>query len=201
MVRVALNDADHAAALEWRSARRRELLASRVNLSLDEYRQKSEAVLARLVERFPAILPGKVGIYWPYRREISLFPLATRIFAEGGSVSLPAVVQKARPVQFRAWRPGDPLAAGAYDIPFPRDGPAVEPETLIVALVGFDQACFRLGYGGGYYDRTLAAATPRPRTIGVGFEFMRMDSINPLAHDIPMDFIVTEEGVCERPSA
>jgi 5,10-methenyltetrahydrofolate synthetase len=78
------------------------------------------------------------------------------------------------------------------------DGAVVQPDALIVPLVGFDEACHRLGYGGGYYDRTLAKANAKPLTIGIGFEFMRLASIEPLAHDIPMDFIVTEAGVFPR---
>jgi 5,10-methenyltetrahydrofolate synthetase len=74
----------------------------------------------------------------------------------------------------------------------------VQPEVLLVALVGFDAENYRLGYGGGYYDRTLAAAAPRPTTIGVGFEFMRLKTIKPLTHDIPMDAIVTEAGIFRR---
>jgi 5-formyltetrahydrofolate cyclo-ligase len=187
-----------AVVLAGRRIRREELLKARMDLPLAEHRRLSRLVMERLISEFPAIRTQRVGIYWPYKREISLFPLANRIIGEGGSVSLPVVVEKRRPVQFRSWKPGDPLASGAYDIPFPRDGPAVRPDVLLVALVGFDEAGYRLGYGGGYYDRTLAAADPRPLAIGVGFEFMRMNTIEPLEHDVPMDFIVTEAGVFPR---
>jgi 5-formyltetrahydrofolate cyclo-ligase len=194
----AAGDGVRAAILAWRRVRREELLKARTDLPLDEHRRLSRLVVARLISEFPAIRTQRVGIYWPYKREISLFSLANRIIGEGGAVSLPVVVEKRRPVQFRSWKPGDPLARGAYDIPFPRDGPAVRPDVLLVALVGFDEANYRLGYGGGYYDRTLAAADPRPLAIGVGFEFMRMNTIEPLGHDVPMDFIVTETGVFPR---
>jgi 5-formyltetrahydrofolate cyclo-ligase len=200
METTPVNQQDRAAILTWRRKRRAELLALRIDLSLAAHREKSSAALARLVSEFAAIRTGQVGIYWPFQREISLFPLANRILAEGGSVALPVVVEKNRPVQFRVWRPGDPLSNGIYDIPVPRDGPIVKPDTLIVALVGFDGAGHRLGYGGGYYDRTLAATTPRPLTIGIGFAFMRLQTIQPLPHDIPMDVIVTEAGVFPRPA-
>jgi 5-formyltetrahydrofolate cyclo-ligase len=192
------DDGVRAAILAWRRLRRTELLKARMNLPLQEHTRLSRVVVERLVSEFPAVRTKRVGIYWPYKREISLFPLANRILAEGGTVSLPVVVEKRRPVQFRSWKPGAPLATGAYDIPFPRDGPAMRPDVLLIALVGFDEANYRLGYGGGYYDRTLAAADPRPLTIGVGFEFMRMNTIEPLGHDVPMDFIVTEGGVFSR---
>jgi len=193
--------ADRSAIMAWRRETRAVLLERRTSLPLEDHGERSESVRRRLVQSFPMIRQGQVGIYWPYKREISLFPLANLVRAEGGQVSLPVVVEKKQPVQFRTWRPGDPLSAGAYGIMFPRDGAVVQPDTLIVALVGFDQANYRLGYGGGYYDRTLAAADPRPFTIGVGFELMRLESIRPLPHDIPMDVIVTEAGVYPRSGA
>ena len=72
------------------------------------------------------------------------------------------------------------------------------PDLLIAPLVGFDGAGYRLGYGGGYYDRTLAARSPRPRVIGAGFTLSRLDTIHPQPHDIPMSLVVTEDGVAAR---
>ena len=74
----------------------------------------------------------------------------------------------------------------------------MQPEILLIALVDFDAENYRLGHGGGDHDRTFANAAPRPTTIGVGFELMRIKSIKPLAHYIPMDAIVTEAGVFRR---
>jgi 5-formyltetrahydrofolate cyclo-ligase len=98
-------------------------------------------------------------------------------------------------LQFRKWWPGAPMARGVYDIPFPDGTELVAPDAAIVPMVGFDQQGYRLGYGGGYFDRTLAAADPRPITIGVAFEFARLASISPQAHDVAMDFVVTEAGL------
>jgi 5-formyltetrahydrofolate cyclo-ligase len=182
-----------------RRARRAELLRQRLGLREDEHRRLSKAVLNGLMSSFAEVRTARVGLYWPYRREISVFPLTNWVLAAGGEVSLPVIVERRRPVQFRAWKPGDPLATGAYDILHPRDGAKVRPDVLIVPLVGFDPDCHRLGYGGGYYDRTLAATDPRPLAIGVGFEFMRLATIEPMPHDVPMDFIVTEAGV-QRPA-
>jgi 5-formyltetrahydrofolate cyclo-ligase len=80
-------------------------------------------------------------------------------------------------------------------IPFPAHGARVDPQALVIPLVGFDTACFRLGYGAGYYDYTLQAAPRRPVTIGIGFELARLDTLYPQPHDVPMDFIVTEQGL------
>ena len=83
------------------------------------------------------------------------------------------------------------MALGVWNIPFPAEGEAVQPDTLLVPLVGFDTAGYRLGYGGGFYDRTLAMMPARPHTIGIGFTASRLRTIYPQPHDIPMDRIVT----------
>ena len=188
-------DPRRASILADRRAKRAELLAVRMGLTQGDHRRLSVAVLDRLMAAFPGVRAERLGIYWPHRGEISIFRLVQRSLAEGGEVSLPVIVERRGPLQFRAWKPGEPLSTGVHDIPFPRDGAVVQPDTLIIPLVGFDEACHRLGYGGGYYDRTLAKAKIKPLTIGIGFEFMRLASIQPLAHDIPMDVIVTEAGV------
>jgi 5-formyltetrahydrofolate cyclo-ligase len=90
------------------------------------------------------------------------------------------------------------MMIGLYEIPHPAGEAAIIPDIVLVPTVGFDAACYRLGYGGGYYDRTIAAFAERPITIGVGFEFGRLDTIEPGPHDIPMDMIVTEAGIFRR---
>jgi len=189
---------DRSAILTWRHNQRTDLIRQRMELPIDAHRCLSKAVLDHLLTAFPDLWGARIGLYWPFKREISLFPLARTIVARGGLVALPVIVGNGQPLQFRAWKAGDPLAAGSCDIPYPRDGHTVQPEVLLIALVGFDAENYRLGYGGGYHDRTLANAAPRPTTIGVGFELMRIKSIKPLAHDIPMDAIVTEAGVFRR---
>jgi 5-formyltetrahydrofolate cyclo-ligase len=196
--RVPATTPDRSAILAWRRSQRADLIGQRMALPIDAHRCLSNAVLDHLLTVFPDLWGARIGLYWPRKREISLFPLANRIVAHAGLIALPVVVGHGQPLQFRAWRPGDPLAADTCDIPCPRDGHVVQPEVLLVALVGFDAANYRLGYGGGFYDRTLAAAEPRPTTIGVGFELMRLKTIKPMAHDIPMDAIVTEAGVFRR---
>jgi len=86
------------------------------------------------------------------------------------------------------------MKPGHYDIPVPVEAIELLPDQVLVPLVAFDAQGYRLGYGGGYFDRTLAALAPPPATIGVGFEVGRVDSIAPEAHDIPLDHIVTEAG-------
>jgi 5-formyltetrahydrofolate cyclo-ligase len=107
-------------------------------------------------------------------------------------VVLPAVIEKGAPVEFRSWRPGAPMGRDLWKIPVPRERALLRPDALLVPLVGFDGEGYRLGYGGGYYDRTLAALVPRPFCVGLGFDFGQLPSIVPQPHDIRMDVIVTE---------
>jgi 5,10-methenyltetrahydrofolate synthetase len=112
----------------------------------------------------------------------------------GAGVALPVVVAKGAPLVFREWRPGARLARGVWNIPFPADGTVVIPDVVIAPLVGYDAACYRLGYGGGFFDRTLASLAPKALAIGVGFPAGAIPTIYPQPHDIPMDCIVTGEG-------
>jgi 5-formyltetrahydrofolate cyclo-ligase len=106
-------------------------------------------------------------------------------------------VEKNAPLIFRRWRAGEPLARGVWNILVPADGPELAPDVVIAPLVGYDRQGYRLGYGGGFFDRTLAALPKKPRAIGVGYSQAAMTTIYPLAHDVPMDVIVTEEGIVE----
>jgi 5-formyltetrahydrofolate cyclo-ligase len=105
------------------------------------------------------------------------------------------IVQKSAPLEFWVWKPGMPMDRGVWDIPVPATREAVEPDVLIAPLVGFDTAGFRLGYGGGYFDRTLAASSPRPYCIGIGYSETQLQTIHPQPHDIRMDAIVTERKI------
>ena len=132
------------------------------------------------------------------RGEISLLDLAAEHVTRGGQVGLPVVVGKAAPVEFWRWWPGMSMRRGIWNIAIPATREPVEPDALIVPLVGFDAALYRLGYGGGYYDRTLQRMAPKPFCVGIGYQAGRLASIFPQAHDIPMDLIVTDEQVYSR---
>ncbi len=113
-------------------------------------------------------------------------------------MALPAVVDKKGPLEYRAWRPGEALVDGVWNIPIPEVRNVVVPQAVLAPLVGFDRQCYRLGYGGGYFDRTLAAISPRPLAIGVGYEMSQIETIFPQSFDIPMDVIVTEARIRRR---
>ena len=108
----------------------------------------------------------------------------------GVRVALPVVIAHGQPLEFREWRPGARLARGVWNIPYPADGAVVTPDVAVAPLVGFDRACYRLGYGGGFFDRTLASLEPRALAIGVGYPQSELATIFPQPHDVPMDWIV-----------
>lgn len=179
----------------WRKAERARLIEARMALPLDEHRAASEAISQLLTANFPPETLASLGCYWPFRREYDCIPLMRRVIEAGGKVALPVVLEKNQPLEFRPWTPEAKMEAGVWNILHPAEGPAVHPAALLVPLVGFDPAGYRLGYGAGYYDRTLAVFPKLPLTIGVGFELSRMATIFPQSHDLPMDYIVTEAGI------
>lgn len=136
-----------------------------------------------------------LGFCWPIRGEFDVRDIARQHLASGGQVALPVVVQKSAPVEFWRWSPGIPMQTGVWNIPIPKERDVLMPDAVIVPLVGFDESGFRLGYGGGYFDRTLAAAVPRPYSIGFGYEDSVLPTIYPQLHDIPMNLIVTNQSV------
>jgi 5-formyltetrahydrofolate cyclo-ligase len=180
----------------WRRATRARLIAERMVMADDAYARACAAIAEALWGRFAASDLGLVGGYWPIRREVDCLPLLRRLIDAGGRVALPAVVGSRRPLEFRPWTPDTPMAQGRFEIPHPAEGPAVRPAAILVPLVGFDDAGHRLGYGGGYYDRTLAAlAGDRLLTVGLGFELGRLASTRPGPHDQALDLIITEAGL------
>jgi 5-formyltetrahydrofolate cyclo-ligase len=185
--------------IAWRRQTRSELLELRTSISEEQRHRASKVVLDRVHSIFQARGTRIAGFYWPFRGEIEVLPLIHRFLVEGGTAALPMVVGRSRPLAFRLWTPGCRMVAGAFGIPYPAESRVLVPDTLVVPLVGYDDGCYRLGYGGGYYDRTLAAAEPKPLSIGVGFASLRLETIWPQRYDVPMDYVVTEAATIRRP--
>lgn len=183
--------------MAWRRDTRRRLIEIRLAMPVAERERRAAAALAALEAATELARFAVVGLYWPFRAEIDVRPLARTLIAAGTRIGLPVVVEPKAPVQFREWAPGTPMTRGVWDIPVPEGTREVFPACLVVPLVGFDAAGYRLGYGGGYYDRTLGAR--RCWAVGLGLDLGRLDSIRPLGHDIPMDGIVTESGAVRHP--
>jgi 5,10-methenyltetrahydrofolate synthetase len=178
----------------WRRSERERLIAARLAIPVEERRRIAAEVaseLDRLVEPRDGLV---VSLYWPFRGELDLRPWMERAVARKARVALPVVAEKGLPLVFREWRPGCRMERGVWNIPMPADGAELAPDITIAPVVGHDPGCYRLGYGGGFFDRTLAALEPRPMAIGVGHPVAAIRTIYPQPHDIPMDAIVTGAG-------
>ncbi len=180
---------------DWRKQQRAALVERRLALPAATIAQWGAAMTESLVAGFPMLAGMTIGFCWPYKNEFDARFAVRRFRDQGATAALPAVVEKAGPLQFRTWWPGAPMKPGVYDIPIPDGTEIVLPDAAIVPMNGFDGDGYRLGYGGGYFDRTLASLAQRPLAIGASFEFARLATIQPQSHDIPMDFVVTEAGL------
>ncbi len=145
--------------------------------------------------------PGQVVAgYWPMGDEADVRPLLERLAGLGCMAALPVVVEKGAALAFRGWRPGAPLEAGSHGTRHPpATAPAVAPDLVLLPLLGFDRWGGRLGYGGGYYDRTLAQlrGTRHMLAVGIAYAAQEVDALPQDGHDQRLDWIVTEEGARE----
>jgi 5,10-methenyltetrahydrofolate synthetase len=176
----------------WRRAMRREMVARRAALDEAAHAGLSARIVGQLLAALP--VPRIVAFCWPIKHEPDVRAVIDQWVARGARAALPVVVAEDVPLAFRGWTPETSLAPDRYGIPTPVAGDFVQPDLILLPLNGFDVAGYRLGYGGGFFDRTLAALSPRPLAVGVGFEINRLDSIRPESHDQRLDWIVTEAG-------
>ena len=180
--------------MRWRKAERQRLLAARRALDAETRRGCAERIAAHLDETLGDVAGATIGVYWPVRGEPNLRHWMERVIARGAVCALPVVIERHAPLVFRAWKPGDRLERGMWNIPEPADGAAVTPDIVVSPLLGFDRDGYRLGYGSGFYDRTLAALARKPRVVGVGYAHAALATIFAQPHDVPMDEILTENG-------
>lgn len=185
-----------ADVMRWRKIERERLIGARLATSSENRRRWSRQIATALAEAIGDVSGLVVSAYAPFRGEPVLRDMMKSIVARGGRTALPVVLARGKPLFFRVWAPGDPTEPGVWGIPVPTErAEVVLPDVVIAPVVGFDPACFRLGYGGGFFDRTLASLARRPRVFGVGYAQAAIRTIYPQPHDIPMDAIVTEHGV------
>lgn len=183
----------------WRKAERSRLRAERRAMTVAERKAAGDALAGHLRPLLKSRSGGADGqvisFYWPIKGEPDLRPLMAELHAEGATIALPIVETKAAPLVFRLWTPETRMVRGDWNIPVPPpSAPALTPATMLAPLVGWAPGGYRLGYGGGYFDRTLAALAPRPFAIGVGLDAAQLPTILPQPHDIPLDVVLTETG-------
>jgi 5-formyltetrahydrofolate cyclo-ligase len=186
----------------WRKATRSRLLAERMALPRAAREQAAAGIVEQLRRHAPSELRRSVGFYWPIKGEPDLRAFVRELIEQGCEAALPVVVVKNRPLEFWRWDPSTKLTRqSVWGIPVPAERVPARPAVLLAPFIGFDEAGYRLGHGGGYYDRTLASLSPRPFVIGVGLESGRLETIHPRPHDIPLDMIATESGVLHGTAA
>jgi 5-formyltetrahydrofolate cyclo-ligase len=190
---AANRDIDDAAL---RALLRQEKIAARAALPPAEHARLSALLAAHLEREIAARGAGVLAFCWPIRGEFDARALVARHLARGGRAVIPTVVERGAPMVFRAWTPAAAMTVDPFGIPVPAEaaGGDLAPDLVLLPLVAFDAGGYRLGYGGGYFDRTLAAMVPRPLAFGVGFELARSASVRPQAHDVPLDGVITEAG-------
>jgi len=188
-----VKDATDSAA--FRTALRQEKLAARCALDDTRHAALTARTEVHLRAWLAARAPACLAFCAPINNEFDARPLAAELIAQGWRAAMPVVVAVDAPMVFHAWTPDAAMTTDRYGIPIPLSGEQVAPDIVLLPLVAFDAAGYRLGYGGGYFDRTLAAQVPRPLAIGVGFELARTASIRPQPHDLPLDLLVTEAGM------
>ena len=189
---------DPVALRAWRPAQRERLIAARAALfpgTLDSWRRRIDGYLER---SFPGLARCRLAFCWPIRGEYDARHLARTLRTRGALTALPVVVAPKTPLIFREWHPGIVLAKGPLDIPYPANSQQLTPDAVLLPMNGWDVQGYRLGYGGGFFDRTLAALAKKPLTIGISYEMAKLDTIYPQPWDVSMDYVVTEQGVYRR---
>lgn len=177
---------------------RKKLLAMRKAMAPEEKAWRDKAIGERLLAWLEANPANCIGVYWPIQGEPDLTDVYRVLAERGAQLALPVVVRRDAPLVFHAWRPGDTLVTDAHGVMAPAErGAAVQPELLVVPCVGFNAQGYRLGYGGGYYDRTLAGEQP-PRTVGIAYA--ACEAVFAVGeHDVAMGTVITEEGYSSGP--
>lgn len=191
---MVMSPQDWPAVREWRKSERQRLLALRAALDHEARAAAAARILPFAHEAIRRHAARAVGLYWPIKSELDFRMLAEQLARDGIATALPVILEKGTPLAYWQWSPGEPLERGFWNIPVPRQRRPIHPDAVLAPTVGFDRAGYRLGYGGGYFDRTLAQADRPSLAIGIGLDFARLDTIWPQPHDIPMDVIITELG-------
>jgi 5,10-methenyltetrahydrofolate synthetase len=182
----------------WRKSERERLVAARTAVApetLEAWRRQMDGYIER---SFPGLARCRLAFCWPIKGEYDARHLARTLRERGALTALPVVVAPKTPLIFREWHPGIELAKGPMDIPYPVDSQQLTPDAVLLPMNGWDQQGYRLGYGAGFFDRTLASLPKKPLVIGVSYELSKLHTIHPQSWDLPMDYVVTERGVYRR---
>ncbi|MDR7308164.1 5-formyltetrahydrofolate cyclo-ligase [Rhodoferax saidenbachensis] len=195
-----MDNSDDSKAAQ-KKALRKALLEQRLNLP--DRLQRAD-LLQRVMRIWLVGRPDAViGAYWPIKGEFDPLPALHRWKEDGElidqpqprRIGLPVVNREHKTMTFHAWYPGCPMEEDAYGIPKPKDTELIVPTLLFVPCVGYSAGGYRLGYGGGFYDRMLGSLSPKPFTVGLGFGTDFVDDFEPEPHDMPLDTILNDHGI------
>lgn len=179
----------------WRVEQRRRLLTLRRQLTPSRRADGERRIMGFLSEYFSAPAGRIIAGYWPIQGEPDLRPWFAEMHQLGAVCALPVVVKSGEPLEFHRWVPSGMMKTVAMGISVPADGVTVCPDVIIVPMIGFDADRHRLGFGGGFYDRTLTSVGKDVATIGIAFSECGLPSIYPQPHDVPMHAVVTDKGI------
>jgi 5-formyltetrahydrofolate cyclo-ligase len=185
--------------IDDKRALRRAMLARRGGLGAEERRKAADGLVEMWRLERPFGTPAIVSGFWPMAEELDIRPLMMELLDRGCELALPVVVAKKQPLIFRAWRPGDALEAGVFGTLHPSpQSKVVEPDALIVPLLAVDEEGWRLGYGGGFYDRTLEGLRARKSitAVGVGFNAQIVPEVPHGPDDQRLDWLLTDKRAC-----
>jgi len=177
--------------MRWRKAERERLRALRDALDAGQRAGALQSVVEQLDQLLQTSAASVLGGYWPIHHEIDLRTWMQRQADAGLIIALPVIHARNQPLKYSRWRPQGAMRRGPWGIAEPAEDDWLEPQMVLAPLLGVDQRNYRLGNGGGYFDRSLAATAARPLAVGVGYHCARIASIYPLAHDIPMDVVIS----------
>lgn len=192
-VEISSTPSSRPEIMAWRKSERARLIEARLALPASWRAETSSRLIDRLSRMVGDVRGKRISLYWPLKGEPDLRPWMKDINEAGGQALLPVVAAPKTPLVFKPWREGEPLEKGVWNIPIPVTSETAVPDICLAPVVGFDRRNYRLGYGGGFFDRTLAGFERKPMVIGIGYAMQAIDTIYPFDHDIPMDVIVTEK--------
>lgn len=186
-----------------RSLLRQQLIAARE--ALPDRLERAVALQTVLRAWLVGHRVSTIGAYWPIKGEFDPLPALYR-WSEAAEesaermIGLPVADRASGALQFHMWFPGCPMEPDAYNIPKPKGTPVFRPEMLLLPCLGYGPGGLRLGYGGGFYQRTITALAPRPLVVGVGYSRGFLPLLRPGPQDIKLDAMLTEDGVMwQRP--
>lgn len=187
---------DKTGAAAAKAALRKHLKSQRAGLAGDDKRAADRRIGAQVLAWWRRTRPPLLAVYWPLGGEPDLGDTYRTLALEGAALALPVVRERHAPLAFAAWTPGEAMDKDLTGIAVPADLRIVaRPPALLVPCLGFDEAGYRLGYGGGFYDRTLAGGV-RPATLGVAYA-CQAAQFDIDVHDLPLDLVVTEKTTLE----